>query len=135
MARHFSDRLTDQNFAESILKAIDEGYERILVVGTTQPFIDALLGYVVTEREPRKASRQLGIFYPNGQHVIFVSNHSKAMRGIQVDRVLVHPLASEKCRIACIPCEKPRPNKLPRVELVIDDDERTQGIHHQHQSS
>lgn len=114
MARHFSDRATDQYFAESVLDAIDEGYERILVVGTTRPFTDQLFRYVVAEREPRKASWQLGLVYPNGQHVMIRSdNWPQGMRGFRMDRVLIHPMADLQTRRAAIPCEKPQPHKLP----------------------
>lgn len=120
MARHFSDRPTDQHFAESILKAIDEGYERILIVGTTRPFTEALMSYIANERNPERFSWQLGLRYPNGQHVSFRSDRSNS-RGRMVDRVLVHPLTSSRSRLAAIPCEKRHPIKLTPVGLVIDD--------------
>jgi hypothetical protein len=116
MARHFSDRVTDQNFAESILDAIDEGYETILVVATTRPFTDALIGYVIDEREPYKVTRE-AVKYANGQQVRFLTDRTDRSRGIQVDRVLVHPLASTGARYAAIPCERPDPRKVASQSL------------------
>jgi hypothetical protein len=42
----------------------------------------------------------------------FLTDSSSQMRGLYVDRVLLHPMADLRARQAAIPCEKPYPTKL-----------------------
>jgi hypothetical protein len=72
MARASFGRVTDDLFAESIIKTIDEGYKEILVVATTRAFTDALIRFVIDEREPEKVVRQPNLLrYSHGQTIRF----------------------------------------------------------------
>jgi hypothetical protein len=76
-----------------------------------------LMRYVASEREPETFYHtNPTLRYSNGQRVHFQSERGNS-RGFLADRVLIHPLTSRRAREAAVPCERPRPHKLPRVTL------------------